>query len=575
MKKLTKPFISLLVVLVLMISASGVNTFALGVIYMEPSSFDVYGDADGDNNITVKDATAIQKHIAKIADVDIMFRRLADVDADSKLSISDATAIQKFLVLATPCFEADPAFHVVSDGTPVKVEGFNEKVYITILKDGYYRFSSTVSETSYRSFTLSYDYVVGVAGEDVYLEDYGYAKAGVYPAEVHFTNSGSKVFETEISVTPANDKMPLDLSNVRELNDGDEYKIKAGEENLVFYIDPMNTKITDDVLRIYTQGENPKVSFEFYYDSLKIDETVKYNPENGKNTEYVYRYGIPNYLVINQAEGGSDFTLCCKNLSTELLDNAEELKLNKKVEVDLKDKEYWENPYSTEIIYKITPPESGYYKLEFVAEDCEDFWVDSIPYNWGGPDTLAFYRFDSTRLAPSDSCKSIAYLEKGNAYFFTVQPRCSKDVPVSFMLQASDEEEFNAWRESGSELESFDNSIEATIDEVVTLAFEATLDEEGFWGSEKVLYKFTADKDMTVVAYSEGSNDAYAYIYNEYGKRIIICDDNGTTADFAAFLEFKAGETCYIEVGSNGMFFADDTFDFKITDINDYKFLIE
>lgn len=57
----------------------------------------IRGDADGDGNITILDATAIQR---KIAGYHLSFfnEAAADADADSKLSILDATAIQRFLV---------------------------------------------------------------------------------------------------------------------------------------------------------------------------------------------------------------------------------------------------------------------------------------------------------------------------------------------------------------------------------------------------------------------------------------------------------------------------------------------
>ena len=55
------------------------------------------GDVNRDGDINIKDATAIQKHLAAI---DIFLKEaefLADYDADGKITIKDATAIQKFL----------------------------------------------------------------------------------------------------------------------------------------------------------------------------------------------------------------------------------------------------------------------------------------------------------------------------------------------------------------------------------------------------------------------------------------------------------------------------------------------
>lgn len=69
-----------------------VNPFALNEI----SKYAV-GDVNGDGKINVKDATAIQKHLAKIitlTDIELFF---ADTTYDGKTSISDATKIQKYL----------------------------------------------------------------------------------------------------------------------------------------------------------------------------------------------------------------------------------------------------------------------------------------------------------------------------------------------------------------------------------------------------------------------------------------------------------------------------------------------
>ena len=53
------------------------------------------GDADADGKISVKDATAIQKFVAKYT-VENFSEILSEVDGDSKLTVKDATAIQKY-----------------------------------------------------------------------------------------------------------------------------------------------------------------------------------------------------------------------------------------------------------------------------------------------------------------------------------------------------------------------------------------------------------------------------------------------------------------------------------------------
>lgn len=61
----------------------------------------LYGDVDGDNRITVKDATTIQKHVAKLETIPDNRQPLADVIADNNINIKDATAIQKYVAKLT------------------------------------------------------------------------------------------------------------------------------------------------------------------------------------------------------------------------------------------------------------------------------------------------------------------------------------------------------------------------------------------------------------------------------------------------------------------------------------------
>lgn len=55
------------------------------------------GDANGDGKLTISDATAIQKHIAKIAEISNGNLPAADLNGDGKITVADATVIQKKL----------------------------------------------------------------------------------------------------------------------------------------------------------------------------------------------------------------------------------------------------------------------------------------------------------------------------------------------------------------------------------------------------------------------------------------------------------------------------------------------
>ena len=57
----------------------------------------VLGDVDANGNVNIKDATAVQKHVAGITAIKKDFLVLANADLSSDINVKDATAIQKWL----------------------------------------------------------------------------------------------------------------------------------------------------------------------------------------------------------------------------------------------------------------------------------------------------------------------------------------------------------------------------------------------------------------------------------------------------------------------------------------------
>lgn len=64
----------------------------------EPSGNAVYGDVNGDGDITVVDATLVQKHVVQLETLSADKQILADVNWDNTISVVDATLIQKYVV---------------------------------------------------------------------------------------------------------------------------------------------------------------------------------------------------------------------------------------------------------------------------------------------------------------------------------------------------------------------------------------------------------------------------------------------------------------------------------------------
>ncbi len=64
----------------------------------DPSGNAVYGDINGDGDITVVDATLVQKHVVQLETLSADKQILADVNEDNTISVVDATLIQKYIV---------------------------------------------------------------------------------------------------------------------------------------------------------------------------------------------------------------------------------------------------------------------------------------------------------------------------------------------------------------------------------------------------------------------------------------------------------------------------------------------
>lgn len=93
--KCTKRILS--IILAIMIIAIPMFTVSVSAASVNKVTA-LLGDVDGNNRITVKDATAVQKSISSSS---VIFtpleRKLADVDGNGKINVRDVSAIQKWL----------------------------------------------------------------------------------------------------------------------------------------------------------------------------------------------------------------------------------------------------------------------------------------------------------------------------------------------------------------------------------------------------------------------------------------------------------------------------------------------
>lgn len=101
---MAKKLISIATLFVLM-AVSVFSAFAV-----EDETALVYGDVNIDGDITVIDATDIQKYIVGLEELTADSKSVADVDSDGAISVMDATSIQKYIVGLNGCGKVGQQF---------------------------------------------------------------------------------------------------------------------------------------------------------------------------------------------------------------------------------------------------------------------------------------------------------------------------------------------------------------------------------------------------------------------------------------------------------------------------------
>ena len=118
-----KKFLSILLAVMMILSVSAITASAQTVSdyaisenegttadFVNGTAVGYVGDADMSDDVSIKDATAIQKQIAQLLTFTDTQKLLADADLSGDISIKDATAIQKWLAKIEV---AAPVFHLM------------------------------------------------------------------------------------------------------------------------------------------------------------------------------------------------------------------------------------------------------------------------------------------------------------------------------------------------------------------------------------------------------------------------------------------------------------------------------
>ena len=174
-----------------------------------------YGDTDGNGDINVKDATAIQKHAASIITLEGVALIQADVTADNAVNVKDATAIQKLVAGLISFFPAEKG--EIADTSAIAPHYQRAKDILA----NYYTYSSYDQYAA-----LKYEFNVGWIGKPesevekilldreeklvTLVEAIGGEVAGEELGEIHIYFSNNKKWSTVYAYVWGSDGKPAD-----------------------------------------------------------------------------------------------------------------------------------------------------------------------------------------------------------------------------------------------------------------------------------------------------------------------------------------------------------------------------
>ena len=547
--------------------------------YPEPSY--VYGAADNDCDVNVKDATLVQKYLAKIVELDEDTAYYADVNSSGDVTISDATLIQKYVAYIIEYFPADniqeDIYYTIGERIEIEIaEDDMVLVNFTVVEEGFYDITATPQNETNVTF-----YVRNIESDNMWFSVtdgessfcYGLFEEGDY--EVAIYSEDFCDVKTSFVIEKSNDQPLFDTDDAEELKLGDRVELKADGSLKVFKVDITAIRDTDDVYYIHTEGENTQANITVYSEVYAVIGECLPLSDDGNNVGlYVFDDYVSSwsYIVVECYEDGEDFTLCCENSEAALDDMAEKVTLGNVYDIEI---EFYEGSSEDEVapqgtgsaLYSFTPENSGYYSLEYSHEGYLFVLHGIEGFENSEDNDLVFSRQTNEGII-----KDVRYFEAHTTYYIAIITGTETDGVVKFELGTSTEEEYNQIRLEEDQM--FPEEEESTFDEIEfeeiglnqTVEIELDSPENKYKG-----FKFTAEEDSEIVLYSEGSVDAYVEIYDSEDSIIYVGDDTFVldNFDFTVKGTMKKGETCYFWLGT----YSEDTdsYTFSVVSASDYE----
>ncbi|RGU84300.1 hypothetical protein DWW40_06600 [Ruminococcus bromii] len=177
----------------------------------EPSGNAVYGDVNGDGDITVVDATLVQKHVVQLETLSDDKQILADVNGDNTISVVDATLIQKYIVQLEDWGRTGDVYQAEQPTTPEPTTAEPTTVKPTA--------QPTTAEPTTKpadTYTLYFKTKLGwMTSDGVSLFAYDLDTGASYQFE-HDTDAYPNVYTVEVPTTVSNVSVYRSLSEVDE-----------------------------------------------------------------------------------------------------------------------------------------------------------------------------------------------------------------------------------------------------------------------------------------------------------------------------------------------------------------------
>ncbi len=512
-----------------------------------PSGSEVFGDSDLDGELKIKDATLIQKYVARSASFSENQERLSDVDGDNTVSVRDATSVQKALAK-------------LINGVPMsRVYDWDlslTSTEVSLLKNGRARLRLSVPKSGYYYFNVE-----GVSDRPAFLVTVptsrgayrGHSKLSVYlekgSHELNIYNDSTGNLTTYINYYFSENFSNFDVSKAISVS-GKPINVKAGTKNLLLKV--KGTEITNPV-SIESVGLDPKIYSVSIYDStLSLISNNSILKGDGTNIfgylpayEYMSAY---YYIYITHNVGGSDYILTCGSASEIFMSSSSILPLDTAVEAK---GEYVESENSDYTLinscFKFTPSKNAYYEFDVSSSS-----MGELKYRIYGKSSLQegmsnpIYTLEAASEMATFSLKDVELLMAGTEYYLVLEGKLYGRGSVTVKASNSTASKYDEIHKNDTLADTDIPQRSSEIKVGDRIFVEINSDKEVKW------FKFVASENLRVVVYSEKSEDAFLIVLDKNLNEVGRFDDikEYSSLDFAALGDVKKGEVYYLGAGS-------------------------